>query len=80
METRKSDFAGAWYPANESDCKQTIEDFSKDSISCPKSEIEIFGGIVPHAGWYYSGKIASNVIKCMKNNRTPDTIVIFGKH
>jgi hypothetical protein len=38
------------------------------------------GGIVPHAGWYYSGKIACHVIKCLKNGTTPDTIVLFGRH
>jgi AmmeMemoRadiSam system protein B len=35
---------------------------------------------LPHAGWFYSGKIACNVIKCLKNAATPDTFVIFGRH
>ena len=38
------------------------------------------GGIVPHAGWFFSGEIACNVIKCLKGESEPDTIVIFGRH
>jgi AmmeMemoRadiSam system protein B len=79
--TRESDFAGSWYPGEESDCRQTIEEFSEVSAPCPQSEKPMVGGIVPHAGWYYSGKIACHVIKCLKNRTTPpDTIVLFGRH
>ncbi len=28
MKTRSADFAGAWYPGNESDCRRAIEEFS----------------------------------------------------
>ena len=80
MDTRRSDFAGSWYPGNESDCRRAIESFVEQPIPCPNAEKEGIGGIVPHAGWYYSGKIACNVIQCLKNIRTPDTIVIFGRH
>ena len=80
MDVRRSDFAGSWYPGNESDCKREIEAFVKHSIPCPNAEKGGIGGIVPHAGWYFSGKIACNVIQCLKNDSTPDTIVIFGRH
>jgi len=80
MGIRRSDFAGSWYPAKESDCRDSIEEFSRDSIPCPSHEKEPIGGIVPHAGWYFSGRIAYNVIKCLNNDSTPDTIVIFGRH
>ena len=80
MAARRSDFAGSWYPGKESDCREAIEEFSKAAIPCPSIEKERVGGIVPHAGWFYSGKIACNVIECLKNNSEPDTFVIFGKH
>ena len=80
MAIRRSDFAGTWYPGKESDCRQSIEEFSKAGIPCPSDEMERIGGVVPHAGWFYSGKIACNVIKCLKNHFTPDTFVIFGRH
>ena len=80
MATRRSDFAGSWYPGKESDCRQAIEEFSKDAIPCPSTEKGTVGGIVPHAGWFYSGKIACSVIKCLKNDSEPDTLLIFGRH
>ena len=80
MAIRRADFAGSWYPGKESDCRQAIEAFSKASIPCPFTEKEGIGGIVPHAGWFYSGKIACSVIKCLKNDSEPDTCVIFGRH
>ena len=80
MAVRRSDFAGSWYPGNEADCRREIEAFSEASLSCPPTERERMGGIVPHAGWFYSGKIACTVIKCLERGKTPDTIVIFGRH
>jgi AmmeMemoRadiSam system protein B len=80
MDVRRADFAGSWYPGNESDCKREIEAFLEQPIPCPNAEEGRMGGIVPHAGWYYSGNIACNVIQCLKNDSTPDTIVIFGRH
>ncbi len=80
MAVRRSDFAGSWYPGNEADCRREIEAFSKDSLPCPPADEERAGGIVPHAGWFYSGRIACSVIECLKSNRTPDTVVIFGRH
>jgi AmmeMemoRadiSam system protein B len=38
------------------------------------------GGIVPHAGWYYSGSIACRVIASLKSDEKVDTIVLFGAH
>ena len=78
-ELRKADFAGSWYPGNKSDCRRSIEEFSDASLSCPK-DADPVGGIVPHAGWYYSGKIACNVIKCLGQQTQPDTCIIFGRH
>ena len=78
-EIRKADFAGSWYPGNESDCRKSIEEFSDASLTCPKDG-DAVGGIVPHAGWYYSGKIACNVIKCLGQHSQPDTCIIFGRH
>jgi MEMO1 family protein len=80
MSIRKADFAGTWYPGTESDCRRAIEAFSRESVPCPSFQKGILGGIVPHAGWYYSGQIAFNVIKCLKDSGAPDAIVIFGRH
>jgi len=80
MGVRRADFAGAWYPGTESECRKAIEAFSEGSIPCSSFKQSPLGGIVPHAGWYYSGQIAFNVIKCLKGGAVPDIFVIFGRH
>ena len=80
MGIRRADFAGSWYPGSESDCRVNIEEFSDASIPCPDDKESVIGGIVPHAGWYFSGQIACNVIKCLNIKEGPDTCMIFGRH
>lgn len=79
MAKRKADLAGSWYPARASDCEKTIEEFSRSAAPCPAGET-FFGGIVPHAGWVYSGSIACNVIRCMSGSAIPETMLMFGRH
>lgn len=76
---RRADFSGSWYPGNPDECRSMIEQFIERSKPCPEGE-KILGGIVPHAGWFFSGEIACNVIQCLKGESEPDTIIIFGRH
>ncbi|MBN1903721.1 MAG: AmmeMemoRadiSam system protein B [Deltaproteobacteria bacterium] len=78
MGVRAADLAGSWYPATESECLKVFEKFEKESIS-PRG-VEWTGGIVPHAGWVFSGQVAYDVIKHLKGADSPDTIIIFGRH
>ncbi len=80
MGIRRADFAGSWYPGTESECRKVIEAFAAASVACSSLRQGLSGGIVPHAGWYYSGQIAFNVIKCLKDGVRPDIFVVFGRH
>lgn len=80
MQVRRPDFAGSWYPGNKSQCLAEIENLSKDLFPCPGNGEKRIGGIVPHAGWYFSGKVIYNVIRCLKAETPPDTFIIFGRH
>jgi len=80
MSVRKSDFAGSWYPGSASDCREAIEEFEKDRVPRILPEGAGLGGIVPHAGWFYSGRIACSVISCLRDDTQPDTVVVFGRH
>lgn len=80
MEVRPADLAGSWYPANALDCRRTIEAFSEENRPCTSSGEGAIGGIVPHAGWVFSGRVACNVIQCLRRDPAPDTCVIFGRH
>lgn len=80
MGIRRADFAGSWYPGKESECLEMIEQFSDRAVSCPGDGKKGLGGIVPHAGWFYSGSMAFNVIRCLKETADPDTVLVFGRH
>ncbi|RJR32394.1 MAG: AmmeMemoRadiSam system protein B [Desulfobacteraceae bacterium] len=81
MATRRSDFAGSWYPATESECRRLIEGWTGTDKSCQAPERRFVGGIVPHAGWVFSGRVSCGVIGCLqKGTVKPDTVVVFGKH
>ena len=83
MAVRKSILAGSWYPATASACEQEIRSFlreMKGKCPAPENGQAYCGGIVPHAGWHFSGSIACNVISRLAAASQPDAVVIFGMH
>ena len=79
MEKKKMTFAGSWYPAGSGECEASIQDFLKEKQEFPLDG-SFMGGIVPHAGWYFSGSIACRVISSLKSDEKIDTILLFGAH
>ena len=78
MGVRQPDLAGSWYPATEPECLRMFNRFEKSSAA-PR-EGDWLGGILPHAGWVYSGQVAYNVIKFLKTGVDPDVMAVFGRH
>ena len=79
-DVRQPVFAGSWYPSHASDCEREIKGFLEEGQSLAPPDRELVAGIVPHAGWYFSGSIACNVIHCLKGDTPPDAVVVFGMH
>ncbi len=80
MNIRKAIFAGSWYPDSASECEKEIDHFIREIKIKDLLQGESIGGIVPHAGWYFSGSIACNVIRCLKDEKHTDVIIMFGMH
>jgi len=80
MSLRKSAFSGSWYPADARACEDQIKDFLEEGKNRSPSLPNPVGGIVPHAGWYFSGSIACNVIHQVAKAKSPDVVVVFGMH
>ncbi|MCF6247074.1 MAG: AmmeMemoRadiSam system protein B [Desulfobacula sp.] len=79
MDKKRMAFAGSWYPATGKECELSIKQFLTESQGLLAGDF--VGGIVPHAGWYYSGSIACRVIASLAaSNQDVDTIVLFGGH
>lgn len=83
METKKMAFAGSWYPSDSKECEKSISGFLAEKKGPLKNAV-FRGGIVPHAGWYFSGSIACRVIASLKaglkKEEKIDTILLFGAH
>jgi AmmeMemoRadiSam system protein B len=77
---RRAVFAGSWYPSSPAECEKEINGFLQEGRQLDLPSAERVGGIVPHAGWYFSGSIACNVINSLKSDDPPDVLVVFGMH
>lgn len=80
MSARKAVFAGSWYPDTSFECEKEIKNFLKQSEPGKLKKKQLFGGIVPHAGWYFSGSVACSVINALSQGNPPDVIAVFGMH
>ncbi|GAB6096004.1 MEMO1 family protein [Desulfatiferula olefinivorans] len=80
MDMKRADFAGSWYPATAPACEKEILEFLDDTSIRPLPEKAYRAGIVPHAGWFFSGALACRVIHTLRSGGVPDVIVLFGKH
>ena len=80
MTQRMPHFAGSWYPDTEERCREAFEAY-EDGCQERAGQGPLVGGIVPHAGWVYSGHIAYNVVRELARAAGEvDTVVLFGGH
>ncbi|MCK5172892.1 MAG: AmmeMemoRadiSam system protein B, partial [Planctomycetes bacterium] len=79
MGVRKPAVAGQFYGGSKEQCLSEVEEClaeGKIEVELPES---IAAGIVPHAGWVFSGALAGMVFSAIKHvNGVVDTFVIFG--
>ncbi len=80
MKNRKCAVAGQFYPDNAKETDEMItEIYNKEKVKINKEfyNKDIVGGVVPHAGYVYSGYQAVHFFDILKNQREKyDTIVI----
>lgn len=80
MARRKRGLPRGWYPAERKDCEREIQSFL-EGWSPPDflSGGEV-GGIIPHAGWYFSGRLAARVFQSLKSKREVEVVAVYGGH
>ncbi len=79
MSRRKRSLPRGWYPWDGKDCKKEIESYL-EGWSPPGLSMKGLGGIVPHAGWYFSGRLAARVFHSLKSDRKIGLVVVYGGH
>ena len=80
MTVRKAMLAGSWYPGSAEECSKQIAAFVATADADSAEDIRYRGGVVPHAGWVYSGRLACRVFHRLAQQSAPDAVVVFGMH
>ncbi len=76
--SRQAYRAGSFYEAAPDACRQAAQEILKQ-VELPKDlPEEIFGGIVPHAGWVFSGYTAAMTLKALSERNRLKRVVVFG--
>jgi len=80
MLVREPVVAGQFYPATRAACVREIE--ARLPREAPAADADLperpVAGIVPHAGWVFSGATALRVLDAIRRRRQPRTFVLFG--
>ena len=79
MQARKPIVAGQFYPGQHDSCVDEINECLKARTLSKSLPETIAAGIVPHAGWTFSGSLAALVFSAIKQrHQKVHTFVIFG--
>jgi AmmeMemoRadiSam system protein B len=71
MNFRESCLPPGWYPRNPDEIGRFLSGFAENGGSVPAA-------VAPHAGWFYSGKIAAKAAAAL--DRKAETVVVIGGH
>lgn len=78
MFQRPMHFAGSWYPGSREACLQEIETYWAEAPHAPAHDARI--GVVPHAGWMFSGRLAAEGFQALADEPDVDLVVVLGGH
>lgn len=75
MNIRPSPIAGSWYPGQAGKLTQDLDRYLNDAdTTIPPGKI--YGVVVPHAGYRYSGPVAAYGFNCLRG-LAPDLVVVI---
>ncbi|MBN1342128.1 MAG: AmmeMemoRadiSam system protein B [Phycisphaerae bacterium] len=78
MMVRDPIVSGQFYPGRRDACLKQIEECMPGDLDAEALPKALFGGIVPHAGWTFSGPTAARVFASLAERRSPKVVVLFG--
>jgi len=70
--------AGSFYEADESSCRRDVEELLRSAELPADLPPELYGGLVPHAGWVFSGRTAAMTLKALARVDRLKRVVLFG--
>ena len=78
MFQRKMAFAGSWYPAHPGRCEARIREWLERPL--PGGAVSSWLGVVPHAGWTFSGALAARVFQALPADPAVELVIVMGGH
>lgn len=79
MSVRPRTLPVGWYPGSGQEVKRELADFVS-GVKPLGAGVKVYGGVMPHAGWYFSGKLAARVFYLASQAQQPQVVCIFGGH
>ena len=81
MNRRKRALPRGWYPVDRKGMSRGRSNpIWRDGHLLSFHQAKGLGGIVPHAGWYFSGKLAARVFYSLKLKSKVEVVVLYGGH
>ena len=80
MSRRSRALPRGWYPFDKKDCQREIENFLEGWSPPRLPQGAGVGGLVPHAGWYFSGRLAARVFHALQSKGKTELVVLYGGH
>lgn len=82
MLHRRMVLAGSWYPAGRRACETQIRDYWHDlpATDGPPPDAPLRLGVVPHAGWMFSGRLAAHVFHALHPDEDVGLAIVLGGH
>jgi len=77
---RKRALPRGWYPFDEKDCRREIASYLEGWSPSHLPPTYGRGGILPHAGWFFSGKLATRVFYSLSLKSKVEAVVLYGGH
>jgi AmmeMemoRadiSam system protein B len=78
MSIREPVVAGSFYPGQADSCLRELAACVPDSVPDELDDKTLVGGVVPHAGWMFSGAVAGQVFAALARQAQSSTYVLFG--
>lgn len=75
---RKNAVEGRFYPGNARACEEELSRYTDFDSSGLNLDTPLLGGIVPHAGWVFSGPTAGKVFAAIRDSGRAETFILFG--
>lgn len=69
--------AGMFYPADPQRCRADVARMLQAAGGTVPRD-HFFAGLVPHAGWAFSGPVAAKTFAALAESGTPQTVILFG--